>query len=140
MIVTDSRLLSPCLLHCLFFASRRRHTRCALVTGVQTCALPISPGASVRSPSRRLRRTDRSCRAIRFPGRANRPPSGRFAGLAAALRRGKAEVIGTGAAEGGMGGIADGLCDPLDRPQADAAAAASPDHGPGALKHREKEG
>src|SRR3546814_11741984 len=30
-----------------FFSSRRRHTRCALVTGVQTCALPISfsPGA-----------------------------------------------------------------------------------------------
>src|SRR3546814_8777940 len=27
-----------------FFSSRRRHTRCALVTGVQTCALP-----SVRS-------------------------------------------------------------------------------------------
>src|SRR3546814_7074293 len=27
-----------------FFASRRRHTRCALVTGVQTCALPISGG------------------------------------------------------------------------------------------------
>src|SRR3546814_3905157 len=26
----------------LVFASRRRHTRCALVTGVQTCALPIS--------------------------------------------------------------------------------------------------
>src|SRR3546814_15385415 len=26
-----------------FFSSRRRHTRCALVTGVQTCALPISP-------------------------------------------------------------------------------------------------
>src|SRR3546814_9247084 len=25
-----------------FFASRRRHTRWALVTGVQTCALPIS--------------------------------------------------------------------------------------------------
>src|SRR3546814_4520157 len=25
------------------FSSRRRHTRCALVTGVQTCALPISP-------------------------------------------------------------------------------------------------
>src|SRR3546814_2775965 len=29
-----------CLL--FFFSSRRRHTRCALVTGVQTCALPIS--------------------------------------------------------------------------------------------------
>src|SRR3546814_13546207 len=27
-----------------FFASRRRHTRGALVTGVQTCALPIWPG------------------------------------------------------------------------------------------------
>src|SRR3546814_3282065 len=26
---------------CVFFSSRRRHTRCALVTGVQTCALPI---------------------------------------------------------------------------------------------------
>src|SRR3546814_7689978 len=28
-------------LFCLFFSSRRRHTICALVTGVQTCALPI---------------------------------------------------------------------------------------------------
>src|SRR3546814_8434621 len=27
-----------------FFSSRRRHTRCALVTGVQMCALPISRG------------------------------------------------------------------------------------------------
>src|SRR3546814_7915578 len=26
----------------VFFSSRSRHTRCALVTGVQTCALPIS--------------------------------------------------------------------------------------------------
>src|SRR3546814_3894341 len=30
----------------LFFSSRRRHTRCALVTGVQTCALPIYPKQS----------------------------------------------------------------------------------------------
>src|SRR3546814_7766218 len=29
-------------LYVFFFSSRRRHTRCALVTGVQTCALPIS--------------------------------------------------------------------------------------------------
>src|SRR3546814_1188535 len=29
-------------MYCFFFSSRRRHTRCALVTGVQTCALPIS--------------------------------------------------------------------------------------------------
>src|SRR3546814_13016319 len=32
---------------CFFFSSRRRHTRCALGTGVQTCALPICPIASI---------------------------------------------------------------------------------------------
>src|SRR3546814_15433822 len=31
-----------------FFSSRRRHTRCALVTGVQTCALPIWASFLVR--------------------------------------------------------------------------------------------
>src|SRR3546814_7612413 len=32
-----------CSFFCFFFfSSRRLHTRCALVTGVQTCALPIS--------------------------------------------------------------------------------------------------
>src|SRR3546814_19856142 len=31
------------LCSCFFFSSRRRHTRCALVTGVQTWALPICP-------------------------------------------------------------------------------------------------
>src|SRR3546814_10828516 len=31
---------------CFFLSSRRRHTRCALVTGVQTCALPISDKAA----------------------------------------------------------------------------------------------
>src|SRR3546814_10287267 len=30
-----------CSLFVFFVSSRRRHTRCALVTGVQTCALPI---------------------------------------------------------------------------------------------------
>src|SRR3546814_3731733 len=34
-------LCSKSLLTCFFFSSRRRHTRCALVTGLQTCALPI---------------------------------------------------------------------------------------------------
>src|SRR3546814_9340578 len=34
-----SQVRSVCVL--FFFSSRRRHTRCALVTGVQTCALPI---------------------------------------------------------------------------------------------------
>src|SRR3546814_4902290 len=34
---------SVCVMYCcFFFSSRRRHTRFALVTGVQTCALPIS--------------------------------------------------------------------------------------------------
>src|SRR3546814_10838626 len=40
-----------------FFSSRRRHTRCALVTGVQTCALPIWPlrctAACLRHPAGR---------------------------------------------------------------------------------------
>src|SRR3546814_3916685 len=40
---------------CLFFSSRRRHTRCALVTGVQTCALPIYVGKRLRRYKRRLR-------------------------------------------------------------------------------------
>src|SRR3546814_9753573 len=31
---------------CFFFSSRRRHTSCALVTGVQTCALPIYVGGA----------------------------------------------------------------------------------------------
>src|SRR6184192_4733624 len=31
-----------------FFSSRRRHTRCRLVTGVQTCALPISVGPATQ--------------------------------------------------------------------------------------------
>src|SRR3546814_17001729 len=36
---------------CFFFSSRRRHTSCALVTGVQTCALPIYTGGSVVTAS-----------------------------------------------------------------------------------------
>src|SRR3546814_6351830 len=41
-----------------FFSSRRRHTRCALVTGVQTCALPIfaekgEPGFEKLAPGER---------------------------------------------------------------------------------------
>src|SRR3546814_1939837 len=35
-------VLCVCICVLFFFSSRRRHTRCALVTGVQTCALPIS--------------------------------------------------------------------------------------------------
>src|SRR3546814_4029531 len=35
-----------------FYSSRRRHTSCALVTGVQTCALPISRPGSRRAYAR----------------------------------------------------------------------------------------
>src|SRR3546814_8484128 len=51
-----------------FFSSRRRHTRCALVTGVQTCALPILlclPIASALKPppgnTRMATRSERTC-------------------------------------------------------------------------------
>src|SRR3546814_2501525 len=59
----------------LFFllSSRRRHTRCALVTGVQTCALPISRYFVERAPitgygdlDRRMREGDISL-AIEIP-------------------------------------------------------------------------
>src|SRR3546814_4197469 len=50
------------------FASRRRHTSCALVTGVQTCALPIS-WARAALPGRARGRVSwrvpwRSCRVL----------------------------------------------------------------------------
>src|SRR3546814_4384295 len=48
---------------CFFFSSRRRHTRCALVTGVQTCALPICRRRERRWPGCWL-----------FPGRSPRSP------------------------------------------------------------------
>src|SRR3546814_1255044 len=41
-----------CILVCFFFSSRRRHTRCALVTGVQTCALPIYRSVIVSVPDK----------------------------------------------------------------------------------------
>src|SRR3546814_4363167 len=41
IIFVISVLLIFLLVFLFFFSSRRRHTRCALVTGVQTCALPI---------------------------------------------------------------------------------------------------
>src|SRR3546814_3871779 len=41
------------MFHFFFFSSRRRHTRCALVTGVQTCALPISCSSVVMGSAER---------------------------------------------------------------------------------------
>src|SRR3546814_5660397 len=59
------RVVGPCIRGLLlvlivfsfFLSSRRRHTRCALVTGVQTCALPICPETSVRGAVRPYART-----------------------------------------------------------------------------------
>src|SRR3546814_2436543 len=41
-VMLDSSFSDTVYIFVFFFSSRRRHTRCALVTGVQTCALPIS--------------------------------------------------------------------------------------------------
>src|SRR3546814_8935398 len=49
-----------------FFSSRIRHTRCALVTGVQTCALPISATGVIRPPQ--------APRTLAAPGRCGQFP------------------------------------------------------------------
>src|SRR3546814_1246574 len=44
-----------CVLILFVLSSRRRHTRCALVTGVQTCALPICDSvAAIMTPKDKL--------------------------------------------------------------------------------------
>src|SRR3546814_5439104 len=55
-----------------FFSSRRRHTRCALVTGVQTCALPIYRSEVVRQPAHKCEgcprtKADDACAAVDDP-------------------------------------------------------------------------
>src|SRR3546814_9813925 len=45
-----------------FFSSRRRHTRCALVTGVQTCALPISATGAVTTSASAAAPPEKICR------------------------------------------------------------------------------
>src|SRR3546814_17206454 len=67
---------------CFFFSSRRRHTRCALVTGVQTCALPIcSDDSTSRSGRDHTKRSTSSITASPWPAddatTAN-PTSARF--------------------------------------------------------------
>src|SRR3546814_5466796 len=94
-----------------FFSSRRLHTRCALVTGVQTCALPISPGrrraARWSWPAWVRRRTRAAAPSPppRFPLPGDRrstsssnPFSGRRYDTAAEPGRGQAVIVA--AAEG----------------------------------------
>src|SRR3546814_10042561 len=61
---------------CFFFSSRRRHTRCALVTGVQTCALPISTwlqcaGGCDRSIARQAFKPDLPAKVIERRGKGS---------------------------------------------------------------------
>src|SRR3546814_6412734 len=81
-----------CDFYFCFFSSRRRHTICALVTGVQTCALPIWTGAdaldldtlagallaAVESADAEEREAWRSRGAASFQGRGRK--AGRRAG------------------------------------------------------------
>src|SRR3546814_4640106 len=68
-------VVDVCSFVCIFFfSSRRRHTRCALVTGVQTCALPICDKTmecahvtcAVIVSSAKLQRAHCSCTNIRW--------------------------------------------------------------------------
>src|SRR3546814_6168639 len=60
-----------------FFAGRGRHTICALVTGVQTCALPISPSGQAT-----LVRLLPGTAARAAPAAAAKPIGGPAGGLA----------------------------------------------------------
>src|SRR3546814_1436621 len=75
-----------CVLGCFvfFFSSRRRHTRCALVTGVQTCALPIwrKPAPKGR-PRERARKADRDAAEASPFSRERGNPGPRAVSLAA---------------------------------------------------------
>src|SRR3546814_6550612 len=91
-----------------FFSSRRRHTRCALVTGVQTCALPISSAFlcpfrdNGRSPGRCVEGTEGEhiCPAVlevlheRSFRSSPRPHGGRRSGRSEERRVGK-ECVST---------------------------------------------
>src|SRR3546814_2189113 len=71
-----------------FFSSRRRHTRCALVTGVQACALPIyvrrlpacpaAPSAGIDA-GRRAREGGPQARHVRRAEAVGRAAEGRGA-------------------------------------------------------------
>src|SRR3546814_2187181 len=67
LVLASTSYLVLSVYFCLLFfvSSRRRHTRCALVTGVQTCALPISCPYPTTAMSRRaaIRRARSGSRA-----------------------------------------------------------------------------
>src|SRR3546814_990662 len=81
-----------------FFSSRRRHTRCALVTGVQTCALPIFAIAVALRALRRTRpglspttrlKARRNAASVSYPSK----PATRATELLGSLKRRFASAI-----------------------------------------------
>src|SRR3546814_7941348 len=92
----------------IFCSSRRRHTICSLVTGVQTCALPLSR----RSWSRPIFPPRTDCAA----GAAAGPPAGLVEGAAIMYayvgcrttreRNARGEGIGVFKVDPGTGGLA----------------------------------
>src|SRR3546814_14743806 len=85
------------LLYLFFFSSRRRHTRFALVTGVQTCALPISLSLSggQRGRRRRCRYPHRCWRSIVVWIDAFPPRSCRVARETRCIERSDERRVGT---------------------------------------------
>src|SRR3546814_8708586 len=59
------------LLLFVFFTGRRRHTRCALVTGVQTCALPICFPPSAALPGGQPQASQGRQSGLYSPGKAD---------------------------------------------------------------------
>src|SRR3546814_4573475 len=82
----------------MFFVSTwRRHTRCALVTGVQTCALPISHHATALASAGSS--GEKSLRVAMYSGRGVKPYLGGFNALCTllytmkTLARGHGEIL-----------------------------------------------
>src|SRR3546814_6631708 len=77
-----------------FFSSRRRHTRCALVTGVQTCARPIYPDRSVPRDTGPLARAADEIRASRNPLSPDATPNDYLSRIDAAVESGEPVSFG----------------------------------------------
>src|SRR3546814_15204127 len=129
-----------CLL--LFFSSRRRHTRCALVTGVQTCALPIS--ADHHLSRRGDVGRDASTRSL-SPARAHGAGPAGGGGSEAARRAGgrarlemAVHLSRTGRRDGERAGAAGEPAGPLDRKRVGSGRGGSVRVGFGGAGERKK--
>src|SRR3546814_2019716 len=70
---------------CFFFSSRRRHTRCTLVTGVQTCALPI--WTATQSGYATTRHAEKTNFGIRAASRKRLPGQGKAADIKMSMKQ-----------------------------------------------------